>query len=394
VRYYDTFCQALIKTGAYMFNRLYVHVPFCVEKCHYCAFISKIPQTNELLEYTELLLRELLTYASGPEPVASIYFGGGTPSLLQPQRMAGLIEGIAGHTGIQADAEITLEANPGTVDGLSLSAFRRAGINRLSLGIQSFDDRFLKCMGRIHTAEESRQAFRDARTAGFNNVSIDLIHSLPGQSLHQWRSELQHAIDLCPEHISIYGLTVEEGTPFARIYPADSPELPDDDLSADMFELTDEILSASGFEHYEIANYARPGYRSQHNCGYWRRDGYLGLGVAAHSFLREGYGVRFCNPDTLNEYSQGVVSGQLSRISEHRLSQHEAMAEYMFLGLRLAEGVDLRAFELEFGRSFESAYNSATADLVRIGLVVHNKNKLALTQRGMLLSNQVFTRFI
>jgi len=377
-----------------MFDRLYVHVPFCVKKCHYCAFISKTPEENELAEYPALLLRELQLHVSAAGPVASVYFGGGTPSLLQPLQLARLLEGVAAQSGIRADAEITLEANPGSVDRISLSGFRDAGINRISLGIQSFDDRFLECLGRIHTAEQSRQAFRDAREAGFNNVSIDLIHSLPGQTLRQWRAELQHAIELTPEHISIYGLTVEEGTPFARIYPAESHGLPDDDLSADMYELADELLTASGFEHYEIANYARPGYRSDHNNGYWKRDGYVGLGVAAHSFLREGYGVRFSNPDNLEEYREWVMSGQPANIGEHRLTQGDAMAEYMFLGLRLAEGVSLPAFEREFGRSLESVYGSTAADLIRFGLLIQNKSVLTLTRRGMLLSNQVFSKFL
>ena len=187
---------------------------------------------------------------------------------------------------------------------------------------------------------------------------------------------------------------MEDGTPFARTYPADSPELPDEDLSADMFELADEFLTASGFEHYEIANYARPGYRSDHNSGYWRRDGYRGLGVAAHSFLREGYGVRFSNPDTLEEYRRGVTSGQTARVGELRLTEGDAMAEFMFLGLRLAEGVSLDDFQREFGRSLESVYGSAAEDLVRLGLLIKNGSRLALTRRGMLLSNQVFSRFI
>lgn len=377
-----------------MFNRLYVHVPFCVKKCHYCAFISKTPKENELAEYPVLLLRELQLHVSAAGPVASVYFGGGTPSLLQPLQLARLLEGVAAQSGIRADTEITLEANPGSVDKISLKGFRDAGINRISLGIQSFDDRFLECLGRIHTAGQSRQAFQDARDAGFNNVSIDLIHSLPGQTLRQWRAELQHAIELTPEHISIYGLTVEEGTPFARIYPAESHGLPDDDLSADMYELADELLTASGFEHYEIANYARPGYRSDHNSGYWKRDGYLGLGVAAHSFLREGYGVRFSNPDNLEEYREGVMSGQPANIGEHRLTQGDAMAEYMFLGLRLAEGVNPAAFEREFGRSLESVYGSTAAALIRFGLLIQNESVLTLTSRGMLLSNQVFSRFL
>ncbi|MHB8057605.1 MAG: radical SAM family heme chaperone HemW [Desulfuromonadaceae bacterium] len=377
-----------------MFNRLYIHVPFCIKKCHYCAFISASPEYNALVEYPALLLRELQLHSAGSEPLASIYFGGGTPSLLQPLQLGGLLEGIRAHTGIREDAEITLEANPGTVTPASLKEFRGAGINRISLGIQSFDDRFLEVMGRIHTAQQSRQAFMDAREAGFTNISIDLIHSLPGLSLNQWRSELLHAIALSPEHISIYGLTVEDGTPFASIYPPDSPELTDEDLSADMFELADTLLTAAGFEHYEIANYARPGCRSQHNSGYWRRDGYLGLGVAAHSFMHDGCGARFSNPDNLDEYRQGVTSDLLTRLDEQKLTPDGAMAEYLFLGLRLADGVDLRAFECEFGCSLESAYGTATADLERLGLVVKKDGVLALTLKGMLLSNQVFTRFL
>jgi len=377
-----------------MFSRLYVHVPFCVKKCNYCAFVSNTPRENELAEYPDLLLQEVRLRASAVEPVASIYFGGGTPSLLQPYQLARLLEGIAATVEIRSDAEITLEANPGTVDLISLKAFLDAGINRISLGVQSFDDHFLDCLGRIHTAAESRRAFDEVRAARFGNVSLDLIHSLPGQSLDQWRTELRHAVALSPEHISIYGLTVEDGTPFAHRYPVDSPDLADDDLSADMFELADELLTAAGFEHYEIANYARPGCRARHNSGYWQRDGYLGLGVAAHSFLREGYGVRFCNPGTVMEYRQGVVSGQLARVDTEYLTLDAAMAEYMFLGLRMADGVDLHAFEREFGRSPETRYGSAIADLVRLGLLTRKGSTLLLTLRGMLLSNQVFARFL
>ncbi len=377
-----------------MFSRLYVHVPFCVKKCNYCAFVSNTPRENELAEYPDLLLQEVRLRASAVEPVASIYFGGGTPSLLQPYQLARLLEGIAATVEIRSDAEITLEANPGTVDLISLKAFLDAGINRISLGVQSFDDHFLDCLGRIHTAAESRRAFDEVRAARFGNVSLDLIHSLPGQSLDQWRTELRHAVALSPEHISIYGLTVEDGTLFAHRYPVDSPDLADDDLSADMFELADELLTAAGFEHYEIANYARPGCRARHNSGYWQRDGYLGLGVAAHSFLREGYGVRFCNPGTVMEYRQGVVSGQLARVDTEYLTLDAAMAEYMFLGLRMADGVDLHAFEREFGRSPETRYGSAIADLVRLGLLTRKGSTLLLTLRGMLLSNQVFARFL
>lgn len=376
-----------------MYKRLYVHVPFCVGKCHYCAFISVPPLSGELSEYPDLLLRELKQHPPG-ESLASVYFGGGTPSLLQPDQLARLIDEIHRHSGISPDAEITLEANPGTVDLNSLQGFRAAGINRISLGIQSFDAQALKCLGRIHTPEQSRKAFLDIRAAGFTNVSIDLMHSLPNQSLDQWQTELRHAVRLAPEHISVYGLTIEEDTPFARSYPDNSPELADEDLSADMFELADTFLSGSGFEHYEIANYARHGHRSQHNCGYWQRDGYLGLGVAAHSFLREGHGTRFSNPDSLDTYRSGILSGRLPRIDEQHLTHPEAMAEYLFLGLRLAEGVSLSAFEREFGIPLLSEYASVLPELVNLGLLIRTDDFIALTQRGMLLSNQVFSRFL
>ena len=377
-----------------MFNRLYIHVPFCLEKCHYCAFVSEPPKNNELMEYPTLLIRELQLNTKEARPLESVYFGGGTPSLLKPEQVAKLLAEIAEKVPIRKEVEITLEANPGTVDELSLKAFRDAGINRISLGIQAFDDHFLKSLGRIHTTEQSRQAFQAARRAGFTNVSIDLIHSLPGQNLDQWRTELRQAVALAPEHISIYGLTVEAGTPFARKYPADSPELADEDLSADMFEYTDEFLTGSGFEHYEIANYARPGYRSRHNSGYWQRDGYLGLGVAAHSFLLEGHGVRFSNPSSLEEYRREVTSGQLTRVDEQRLTQSEAMEEYMFLGLRLADGVSLRAFEREFGTYLNSVYGAAVEDLAKLGLLLQTYERVTLTRRGMLLSNQAFVYFI
>jgi oxygen-independent coproporphyrinogen-3 oxidase len=313
---------------------------------------------------------------------------------MQPHQIGGLLEKIDGQMGIQAGAEITLEANPGTVDSHSLKAFRDAGINRISLGVQSFDDLLLKRLGRIHTADQARQAFIDARTAGFDNISIDLIHSLPCQSLEQWRTELQHAVKLNPEHISIYGLTIEEDTAFERMYPIGSPELADEDMSADMFECADELLTESGFDHYEIANYARHGYQSQHNSGYWQRDGYLGLGVAAHSFLHDGHGIRFNNPDKLEDYRLAVMSGQLPRINTCQLTENDARSEYMFLGLRLANGINLSDFAYKFGHSLDSIYGPVTAELARLGLIICDENRICLTRRGMLLSNQVFTRFL
>ena len=252
----------------------------------------------------------------------------------------------------------------------------------------------LKCLGRVHSAGQALAAFNDARKAGFNNVGIDLMHSLPGQNIVGWENDLKQAIRLSPEHISIYGLTIEEGTPFAQRYPDERLNKANDDLSADMFEVADDLLTAAGYEHYEIANYARPGHRSLHNSGYWRRDGYLGLGVGAHSFFKDGIGVRCSNTGTLTEYREALAVGCLPRLEKQCLSQNDAMEEFLFLGLRLADGISLDEFEMEFGVTCRSVYASAVDELVRLGLLLCDSKNLRLTRRGMLLSNQVFTRFL
>lgn len=380
-----------------MFNRLYIHIPFCVEKCGYCAFVSAKPRPGEIENYHELLLREMrlavADHESGP-PLDSIYFGGGTPSLMQPRQVSRIIDLAAELFSLSPRAEITLEANPGTIGRERLQDFRAAGVNRLSLGVQSFDDVLLRRLGRVHDAAQARHAFREARLAGFGNIGIDLIHALPGQTLPGWREELRNALALMPEHISVYGLTVEEGTPFALRYPEESTEIPDQDRSAEMFETADTVLVEAGFEHYEIANYARVGYRSRHNSGYWRRDGYLGLGVAAHSLLCREHGYRFSNHDTLAEYGRELAAGRLPRRDQHLLTLEDAMAEFMFLGLRLADGVLAENFEREFGSPLRSVYGAVIDELLRIGLLQQEQGALRLTRRGLLLSNQVFARFL
>lgn len=380
-----------------MFTRLYLHIPFCLRKCGYCAFNSQLLPDSGLNDYVALLLAEMeLVRASGTTGVQldSIYFGGGTPSLLEAGQARLLLETAAGLFGSSPDCEITLEANPGTIDRARLTAFREAGVNRLSLGVQSFDDTFLECLGRIHNAKQARQAFRDARQAGFTNIGIDLIHSLPAQNIAQWRTDLLEAVTLAPEHLSIYGLTIEEGTPFYTRYPSGSPEKTDEDLSADMFEMADDLLTAAGYEHYEIANYARPGRRSRHNSGYWHRDGYLGLGVGAHSFLKDGDGVRFSNASGLPEYRSAIVSGRLPHPDGQRLPREEAMEEFMFLGLRMAEGISLDEFERQFNCACRSLYGPVIDELARHGLMICDSTNLRLTRRGALLSNQVLSRFL
>ncbi|MRR58558.1 MAG: radical SAM family heme chaperone HemW, partial [Deltaproteobacteria bacterium] len=268
---------------------LYIHYPFCLRKCLYCAFNSRTDSPCSADEYLAGLLREMALRSRMPEKGSSavtLYIGGGTPSLLEASQVEQLIDAAAKNYALAADAEITLECNPGTVSAAKLVAFRTAGVNRLSLGIQSFDDAFLERLGRFHTAGQAVAAFTAARDAGFDNIGIDLIHSLPGQTPAHWESELERACALHPDHLSVYGLSVEDGTPFALLEEEGKLALPDEDESACMYEKAAQLLSAGGYEQYEIANFARPGFRSRHNSGYWQRRPYLGFGAGAHAYLR------------------------------------------------------------------------------------------------------------
>lgn len=381
-----------------MFSRLYIHIPFCRQKCPYCAFFSQELSTGALDQYTELLCTEMSLVAeqiSMRHELDSIYFGGGTPSLMDPRQAARLLEQAAHLFGLAPHAEITLEANPGTVDYRRLAESRQSGINRLSLGVQSFDDRMLATLGRIHTAQEAQTAFAAARQANFTNIGIDLINSLPGQTREMWHTDLEQALRLAPEHLSVYGLTVEEDTSFATRYTENSPLLPDEDQSAEMFETADDLLCSHGYEHYEIANYALPGFRSRHNSGYWHRDGYLGLGAGAHSYLRDtGYGTRFSNVADLDEYARALNSGKLPRRDILQLSREDALAEHMFLGLRMSDGVDFKTFERLFGITLPEVYGQKLELLLSQQLLSSDTNAVHLTRRGMLLSNQVFSHFL
>lgn len=377
---------------------LYIHYPFCLRKCFYCAFNSHTEASCTSDEYVAGLLRELEMRSDMPEKgsfAGTLYFGGGTPSLLEPCQVEILLDAAVNYYALSADAEITLECNPGTVTGEKLAAFRAAGVNRLSLGVQSFDDHFLEKLGRAHTTGQSLAAYRDARNAGFDNIGIDLIHSLPGQTLDQWQSELLCACELSPEHLSVYGLTVEQGTPFALLEEEGKLLLPEEEESASMYEKSTEMLGANGYEQYEIANFARPGFRSRHNSGYWQRRPYLGFGAGAHSYLRlPGAGIRFSNTERAEDYLQLLSSGCLPTSESRNLSRDEAMAECLFLGLRLTEGVSLGHFYKEFSVSFQEVFGTACADLFAAGLLEIRNGYLRLTEKARILSNQVFVRFL
>lgn len=380
-----------------MFSRIYIHIPFCRSKCPYCAFVSNKADEVQIADYTELLAREAeLAKRAFPteQQIDSVYFGGGTPSLLTPGQIEKLLTTLQGLFRLTPRTEITLEANPGTVDHEQLTGFHSAGVNRLSLGVQSFDDAMLARIGRIHTAQQARDAFKTARRAGFDNIGIDLIHGLPEQTMEQWLADIRQGISLSPEHLSVYGLTVEEGTPFDKQYSG-SPLLPDSDLSADMFEAADSELIAADYEHYEIANYARPGLRSRHNSGYWRRDGYLGLGAAAHSFIKvPQYGRRFSNSIDLEEYCSGVRQGHLPQQNITELDRDDSLSEFIYLGLRMADGINLDDFKEQFNCDMQILFAAELKELAGYGLLKINGNNIRLTLKGMLLSNQVFSRFL
>ncbi|MBI5656592.1 MAG: radical SAM family heme chaperone HemW [Geobacter sp.] len=377
---------------------LYIHVPFCTRKCRYCDFASQAGSSIPPEEYVAAMLREMAlrrqSFPRQPEAV-TLYIGGGTPSLLAPRLIGSLIDATAEHFALSATAEITLEANPGTVTLESLAGYRTAGVNRLSLGVQSLNDGLLEMLGRIHTADEARQAVVMARAAGFDNLGIDLIHSLPGQSLTAWEQTLAEAVALGPEHISAYGLSIEEGTPFHAMMEQGELELPPEETAARMLETTMELLPAAGYAQYEIANFSRPGRRSRHNQVYWQRGNYLGFGAAAHSFLREPlFGRRWNNPTAPLDYLHVLATGILPDEQTMRLSRRDAMGEAVFLGLRLLEGIDPAAFAAEFGESLETAYPGALKRHFTDGLLQEKGGRINLTKRGLLLANRVFASFV
>ena len=377
---------------------LYIHIPFCLQKCLYCDFASSADATVGHEEYATAVIREMELRARalpGQVEATTLYFGGGTPSLLAPQLISNLIDAAARLFSLTSEAEIALEANPGTVTGEKLAGYGLAGVNRLSLGVQSFDDRMLALLGRIHTAQQAREAVTLARESGFSNLGIDLIHSLPGQSVKEWEGVLRQAAALQPDHVSAYGLSVEEGTPFHALMERGEVMLPDQETAAEMICATMDLLASHGYEQYEIANFAKPGRRSRHNQVYWRRGSYLGFGAAAHSFLREPeFGRRWHNPVDLSDYFSRVTLGELPAQDEMMLSRREAMEETLFLGLRLLEGVSTEAFEREFSEPISGVFPGVIEKYLSNGLLAESNGNVCLTRKGLLLANQVFTDFV
>ncbi|WP_136524705.1 radical SAM family heme chaperone HemW [Geomonas ferrireducens] len=377
---------------------LYVHFPFCLKKCLYCDFNSAAGSGEDAERYVEFLLREMeLRYAALPEAVQAptLYFGGGTPSLMAPEQVGRIIDRAARRFGLAGDAEVTLEANPGTITPERLAGYRAAGVNRLSLGIQSFDERLLQMLGRVHTRQQAISAFDEARRAGFDNLSIDLMHSLPGQTLEEWRAALCRAIELAPEHISAYALSVEEGTPFERLYDEGALVLPGEEEAARMFEATSEMLKAAGYLHYEISNFARPGLFSRHNLSYWSRQSYLGFGSGAHSFWNpDGIGLRWSNAVDAASYREEVSASVLPERDRLELAPDEAVAESFFLGLRVLTGLGLAPLKASFDAELLAPRLAQVDELLRDGLLVAQGDTIRLADSSVIIANSIFSRFL
>ncbi len=379
---------------------LYVHVPFCAHKCFYCDFVAYIYNPRRAGAYLEALAREAALLAGLPgvagRRAASLFLGGGTPSALSVAEIGELVASVTAGLLLDEAAEVTLEANPETLDADKLTRCRALGVNRLSLGLQAWDDGLLRRLGRAHTVGDFLEAFRRARAAGFDNLGVDLIFGLPGQTLAGWRETLERVAALGPEHVSAYSLQVEEGTAFRRWVREDRFEksgtpLPDDDAQAEMYSLAREALAAAGYEHYEISNFARPGYRSHHNQIYWRNGEYLGLGPGAHSRLGRR---RWANTRRLDDYRERLAAGRLPVEEEETLSEAREMSDTVILGLRLLEGVDLGAFARRFGRPLLDVYGPQVDGLRAGGWLEVAGGRLRLTERALPVANEVFARFV
>ncbi|MGB2866987.1 MAG: radical SAM family heme chaperone HemW [Bacteroidota bacterium] len=379
-------------------SSLYLHIPFCEHKCIYCDFYSIAP--NEKPDsYNALVVRflqglrqeiELRSQDSQfKEPFETIFFGGGTPSLLSPSIVEEILNLLSKKFSLKEGAEITLETNPGTVDLATLRGFRKAGVNRISMGIQSFHDDDLKFLTRIHSAAQAKECVRNAFEAGFDNVSFDLIFALPNQTRARWQSNLHQAMELSPAHISCYSLIVEPNTPLQRMVEAKqvTPLAVEEDAA--LYELTMEFLGAHGYTQYEVSNFARPGFKSLHNSNYWNHKNYLGFGPSAHSFWN---GKRWWNVSSIVNYLDRVEANAVPVAGEETLTQKQLMEEAIFLGLR-SEGVDVAGFRRKFEKDLLTDYGPTIDALVDSGLALFEDNRLRLTSKGYSLCDEICCSF-
>ena len=371
----------------------YVHIPFCAHKCAYCDFNSYSGYTDgSVARYVSALTQEIRLSPPCTDPVDTVFFGGGTPTAIPATDEGALLRAVLETLPVTPEAEITTEANPGTMDVQHLEVLRAAGFNRISFGVQSFDGDLLKTLDRIHSAEEAKNAVKAARTAGFENVSIDLMFGLPRQTLGQWQDTLDQALALETDHLSLYSLIVEEGTGFYTLQQKGRLPLPSDDLAADMFALARDTAQGAGYAQYEIANFARPGRESRHNFRYWRNEPYYGFGCGAVAYLG---GARRMNIKSPTKYAEAVEEGSDLTLSTETLTNEETMAETMMLGLRLTqEGVDCRRFQERFGIDPRARFAAEIETFTKRGLLEVAGDALRLTPEGVFLASEVMVAFV
>ena len=368
---------------------VYLHIPFCKSRCSYCDFATDVYRSGEAVErYVRALCDEIPGSTGGGATVDTIYFGGGTPSLLTPEQVEDVLRAVEGWFEVEPTPEITMEMNPATVTAETLAGYRSLGVNRASFGVQTFNDRDLKLLARGHNADDARKTFELLRDAGFDNISFDLIIGLPGQTIEDWERNLDEALKMDPEHLSLYLLEIHAGTPLAEQVRSGRRPKPDEELAAEMYEMMQERVGSAGFDQYEISNFSKPGFESRHNTKYWRLDPVYGYGVSAHSF--DGI-QRYANERDTAKYVQRTEEFGVAEVSREQI---DAASEYVFLGLRMTDGVDLQDHQKRFGADLLEKYRTELEALSNVGLVEIEGGRLRLTRKGMLFSNEVFASFV
>ncbi len=370
---------------------VYIHIPFCIHKCSYCDFNSYAGLDFLTRDFCEAIQREIQGVRGLEREVASVFFGGGTPTYLKAEQLNSILNAVRDVLPFAKDAEITSESNPANSDRQRFDGMRQGGFNRLSIGVQSFDDRILRIAERQHTSEDAIAAIAYARNAGFDNINLDLIFSLPEQSLEDWRVSLLNAIDINPEHMSTYALSIEEGTRFERMHRNQTLHQADEDTELEMYEMAIEQLTKAGYEHYEVSNFCRHGKQARHNLTYWLNEDYLGFGPGAVSYLG---GRRWMNEKRPAAYIRKVNEREPLAIQEETLSPADALSETLILGLRLRSGVSLKSIQDRFSIDPFQRYSGLIGELISEGLAELDGDTFRLTHRGLLYSNDVFIRIL
>lgn len=366
----------------------YVHIPFCTQICYYCDFSKVFIKNQPVDSYLEHLLEEFQSYDI--QKLRTLYIGGGTPTALSAPQLEVLLDGLTKKLNLSVLEELTIEANPGDLDADKIAVLKNSAVNRVSLGVQTFDDKMLKKIGRSHLEKDIYENIDRLKLAGFDNISIDLIYALPGQTMEQVKENVAKAIGLDIPHMSLYSLILENHTVFMNRMRRGKFPLPKEELEAEMFEYIIAELERAGFEHYEISNFSKPSFESRHNLMYWDNAEYYGIGAGASGYVN---GVRYKNHGPIRHYLSAVEEGN-ARITEEHLSQKEQMEEEMFLGLRKKSGVSMARFEEKFGRSFDGLYGEIVKDLVQHGLMQIDGDRVRMTKRGLFLGDTVAERFI